>query len=454
MARPHPHDRLRPRSGAFPRALAATVVGLGGAACSFAPAFGQATDSTGASAASATQAQSFLDEIPRLTADAPVPYRPHPQWDPLGVHAGAFIIFPSLTESVGVNDNIFATPSAPVTDTIFTTNPQIIINSDWNQNSVNFEAQATLSRYADRSDQDTDTWNANTGGTLNIYHDLSAQANATIGRYVLLRTSDSYAEFSRTPIYYDQSSVQVSVNKQFNRLQLSFQESYTDDSFLNGQQPDGKVLEQGFRDQWGYQSYLRVNYEVSNYIRPFFEAIIQKNSLASTFRDQLQTETLVGADVAITHLMVAEGAVGYLTDSYGGPTHPPSAGNITGRVKLIYFPTELITVTLSLQQSVFDSGYSTVPGYISTNPSVEVDYELFRNLIITAKFGESFNQFEGGTNESQRSFNANIDATYKISRDVWLTAGYIHSDRTSNATSFAVIPFSDDFFSLSITLQR
>src|SRR5581483_253950 len=43
--------------------------------------------------------------------NTPVADRPHPEWDPRGVRAGGFLVFPKVTLSADFDDNIYASPS-------------------------------------------------------------------------------------------------------------------------------------------------------------------------------------------------------------------------------------------------------------------------------------------------------------------------------------------------------
>jgi hypothetical protein len=455
MVRHGSQNRRRMRLKRRPRALATTLLGLGLSAAAFdsAKAFDSPiTEETGLNAAGFYRLLAFDEQLPAITANVSVLGRPHAEWDSLGLLEGAFIIRPSLRETVNFDDNIFDTPANEVTDVYIATAPQIRIASDWNQNAVRFAAGADLRRYLDRSDQNSDSWAVSGGGTLDVYHDLTVDADASVSRILVPRTSDGYALASLTPLLYDQTLARIVVAKQFNRLKISFEGRYRTLDYSNGVSFSDKPLDEKFLNRWGYLFGLRADYEVTSAIRPFVETSILRDSLASAFRNQLQTQTYVGANIELTHLLVAEAAAGYVTQSYGGPLNPPSTGRFGGRLRLTYFPTQLVTVTLTAQQAPHDSGLPTSPAYNSTYSSIEADYELLRNLIISARLEAQWNRYDQ-IDRYDRNLGVGLTTTYKISRAVWASIDYARSQRrsTGSETGRALI---DDLLSFSIVLHK
>src|SRR6204780_4333338 len=63
--------------------------------------------------------------------------RARPDYDPLGIQAGSFLILPSLDLQEWWDSNVFAVPTRPSSDTVTAISPQLSVASDWNNHALN-----------------------------------------------------------------------------------------------------------------------------------------------------------------------------------------------------------------------------------------------------------------------------------------------------------------------------
>jgi hypothetical protein len=161
---------------------------------------------------------------------------------------------------------------------------------------------------------------------------------------------------------------------------------------------------------------------------------------------------LVGANFEITRLITAQVGVGYLTSAFGGTPAPSGVGNFTERVTLQYFPTQLLTVTLTGQQAIIASGIPTSPAYNAKSIKLQVDYELLRNLIITGRVSPEWDKYQV-VNRYDRDLSMDLGATYKISRGLNFGLDIGRTQRSSSGAQ-AGNTFDDDNIALSVTLQK
>src|SRR4051794_37383798 len=77
--------------------------------------------------------------------------RARPDYDPLGVHAGAFRIFPRAEIGEAYNDNIFAVKNNEDSDFITLLRPQVRAESDWGRHALALQAGAENGRYLDHT---------------------------------------------------------------------------------------------------------------------------------------------------------------------------------------------------------------------------------------------------------------------------------------------------------------
>jgi hypothetical protein len=378
--------------------------------------------------------------------------RPHPEYDPIGIRAGAFEIYPKVLGDVSYDDNVFATPADPLGDALFKVEPGVTIKSDWNQNAFSLEANGVLRRYATYGLQNSDEYSVTGAGVLDVRHDLTVTTGASHARVLLTRDTDAYATDSLTPLLYDVTTTRLGVVKTFNRLKLTAGGVFEDYRYHDGLTRNLTPLDATFRDRDTFAGSLRADYALSGNVALFAQETVTHSTYNRTkFRNHDQTETLVGPSFVLTHLISAEIGVGYLTSDFADPA-ARSVGNFTARAKIEYFPTELITVTLTADQAVIDSGLPTSPAYLSRASDLEADYELLRNLIISAKVGAIWNRYEV-IDRYDRDFNASLAATWRINRGLDFGLGYNRLQRGSSGAA-AGRRFDDDVVSLSVTVLR
>lgn len=410
-------------------------------------------------AASASASLARADDIFARDQNVAVLDRPHPEWDPLGFRAGAFQIFPKVVGAVSYDDNILALPSPlNLADGVFTVEPDLTIKSDWNQNAFRLDANGVLRRYMTYASQDSEQYSVTATGLLNVYHDLTVTAGGSHARVLLTRDTDAYARESLTPLLYDETKADLGLVKTFARFKLTASGAFENYRYHDGLTIDTHPpfpvvpLDATFRDHDSYVGLLRGDYALSGDIALFVEETVTHSTYdRERFRNQTQTESLVGPNFLITHLITAEIGVGYLTSDFTDP-QAHSVGNVTGRAKIEYFPTELLTVTLTGDQAVIDSGLPTSPAYLSRAASLEADYELLRNLIISAKVGALWNKYQV-IDRYDRDFNASLAATWRVSRALDFGLSYNRVQRGSSGSA-AGLRFDDDVVTFSVTAQH
>ena len=113
----------------------------------------------------AQQNQTAVDDPdPNVT----VQERPRPDYDPLGIRAGSFLIYPSLTVSGQYDSNAFTTKDNEESDVALITSPQIEINSNWNRHALNFAVGATGAAKREYSENDYLDAFAEASGRLDV----------------------------------------------------------------------------------------------------------------------------------------------------------------------------------------------------------------------------------------------------------------------------------------------
>jgi hypothetical protein len=205
-----------------------------------------------------------------------------------------------------------------------------------------------------------------------------------------------------------------------------------------------------------FQGQVRADYALSPGLAVF--AVFQYNNrnylkapLPGTFnRDSSGYEGDVGADFEITQLIRGQVQVGYLDQSYRNHVFKDTAG-VGAMGSIEYYPTQLLTVKANLLRTVNDAGLTNAPTYYHTGGGVELDYELLRNLIVTAHAQDSSDAYQG-IDRTDGTLEARIGANYLFSRLLGFNLSYDYFNRTSSGT-FAQRGFSDNRVQFGVVVQ-
>ena len=126
-----------------------------------------------------------------------------------------------------------------------------------------------------------------------------------------------------------------------------------------------------------------------------------------------------------------------------------SGAQIRGRVE--YFPTQLTTVTLNASRNVQDSGIPGAAGYLSSAAGLQIDHELMRNVILTARGDYEHAKYRGISRTDDR-YNFSLGGSYLMNRNIGLSLTYNYLNQSSGGLRGG-FDFEDNRLMATVTLQ-
>lgn len=156
----------------------------------------------------------------------------------------------------------------------------------------------------------------------------------------------------------------------------------------------------------------------------------------------------VGAAFDYAALARGEIQVGYVKQDYSGFS---DIEGMTGKATLEWFPTDLTSLTLTASRDVRDATVAGAGGFFSGNYDLQLDQELLRNLILTARVGYGLDQYKGVDREDKRT-SAYLGANYLLNRNVGFTLAYDYLKQDSSGAAVGN-SFEDNRLSLSSSVQ-
>jgi hypothetical protein len=351
-------------------------------------------------------------------------------FEPLGIRAGSYLIFPQLTVSEQYNDNVFADPHDTKDDFITVVHPQVQAQSNFSRHSLNLTAGGNIGFHVNEPDEDYQDAFIQSNGRLDITRQNFVDAAANVGRAHQGRDDpeNDPNRNSTTEIY--QYGGSLAYTHLFNRLNVTVRGGVAREDFGPNDQSD--------RDQDTYAAGLQTGFFVSPRINTYVygdytvEKRDQKVDSGGIERDTKSWGTGVGAAVELTHLLTSDVRVGYSRQSYAEGSFSDNEGFGYG-LDLTWTPTELTTVRATgggNWEPTSSEGSGAQSNFRST-VGASVDHELLRNVHLGAHANYIQDDFSGPS-RTDNGVAVGGGVTYFLNRNFSVDAGYTYSQRWSD----------------------
>jgi hypothetical protein len=362
--------------------------------------------------------------------------RPRPDYEAIGVHAGAFNLFPRLTAEAELNDNIYAGPSGfTESDLVFHIRPEIGLRSNWNVHQLNAYARANFNRFSENETENTEEYGVGANGRLDIVRGSNLYAGADYQKLTEPRTAPTAPAAAAKPTEYTLFQGNVGGVHEFNRLRVSGRFDYSDFDYDNNVLRTGAPLLQDDRDREVAVGTARAEYAVSPATAFFVAGRLNSRDYrlavgADGFnRDSSGYAATAGVNFDVSAVARGEIEVGYLNQDYDDARLRSIRGMaLAGRVE--WFPTELTTIGLSVTRSVEEATVAGASGFLSTGGGVQIDHELLRNVLLNAQASYTEDQYRGVDRKDKRTA-ASAGATYLLNHAAALSLTYSYYRQNS-----------------------
>lgn len=362
---------------------------------------------------------------------APPPLRRAIDDDPyeaLGIRAGSFILYPSLTATTGYTTN--AAGAAGGTGSGFgRLEPEVFIQSDWARHEATLKLRGNYEKFFDGASADKPSGEIDATVRVDLANEWTADLAAS-ATYDQQNISDpGFPAGADTPPGVIGLSSSAALNGSFGRATFTVEGS-ADRSIYENATSGGVPVDQGDRTNTVFGGRLRLGYEATASLTPFVEGEIYRRAydrpidLGGKQRSSLGLSGRAGVAFDRGPLLKGEIAVGATQEDFDDATLA-TISVLTVDGSLVWAPTELISVTLDASTALNPSTDVASAGSVVYDGSVGIDYAWRRNFTIGWTAGINHERFQG-TNSIDTTYRAGVGATWKINRSLHLTAGYLH----------------------------
>jgi hypothetical protein len=376
--------------------------------------------------------------------------RARPDYDPLGIQAGSFLLLPSMDLQEWWDSNVYATPTADKTDMVTAIVPQLSVASDWNNHALNLFVGDQSEFYQTHTTENVNNVTVASQGRFDIQRDFYISGGAGVQLSHEDRSSPNAFPLSGVGKYPTQFTVadgNLGITRDVGVVGASLTGDVQSYSYNNNVDNADNEIPEAYRDYIQYTVTPRVTYEIV----PGYHAFIQTPLNERQYDRGVDPfgfnhsshgyEGDVGTAVNLGSALNGEVFVGYLRQDYEDRVFGSPQG-LTGGANLLWNATDLTSFRLAVSRVVEEeaAGITTTGisgSYIESTGKVSVEHELLRNVVLNASGTYFIDQFSG-VNRTDNNFTAYAGAKYLMNRVLSLgfDATFWHRDSNQPGVNY------------------
>ena len=374
-------------------------------------------------------------------------------YDPVGIRAGSFVLFPEVELAFDAYSNVFRSPAAR-SDTALAIRPTARLVSNWRTHALEFRTSGTLSSFNEFDSENERGYLVEARGRLDITRRTSLQAVASRELTQESRSAiDASSVGDRADLTTDRAA--LTLQHRFNRLTLQLRGSVTDQQYgdvaaggivMSNDDRDVLTTEQALRASWELKPTLFLFSEVAINQREYQRAAqsdgIRRDSTGERYRFGLSfgnTGQILRGEVSLGYGVQRPDDVrladvgGILIDS-----------NVAWRVS------ELTSLLFSARSDVSETTTAGSGGVFTHQVGVEARHAFRRHLIGTAGLAYTIQDYAGVAID-EREWRASLGVEYFLNRDAVLFGRFAH---TALNSSQPATDYTSDEIRLGVRLRR
>jgi hypothetical protein len=369
--------------------------------------------------------------------------RPRPDYEPLGVRAGGFVLFPQVELGEAYNDNIFADPDDEEDDFITVLSPEVAARSDWGRHALNLRTGADAGFYLDNDDENFLDGFALVDGRLDVVRETYIFGGLGWRHRHEDRGSPDDVR-GEEPTEYDLYSANLGVFRGRGRISARVNGNVDRFDFHDVDAAGGTEINQDDRDRFQYVLSGQVGYE---YL-PETEAFVRVTGRVRNYdqisdtgidRDSLGYAAVVGTDLDFTGKVSGEVFVGYQHTTYDDEVLNDIDGLAAGAA-VLWNITGLTSLRGTLDVTTEETTQAGASGFLSTRAGAAIEHELMRNVLLGAGVTLGRDDYEGIDRQDDILIGS-LTARYLINRNFYAGAELTHRTRESD---FSAADFSQN----------
>ncbi|MGA7115682.1 MAG: outer membrane beta-barrel protein [Hyphomicrobium sp.] len=358
---------------------------------------------------------------------------------PEGIRMGNFFIYPSITETIAYDSNIYGLADDPIADWRFITAPTLTIQSQLPRHYFDMTVFGRFMNFAENTDQNYANFGGAARGAVHIDHAHTFSVSAVAKRDHEERSAITASLAAAEPVPVDQFRASVGLTRDVGRLYGTVSATAEKLDYHSVPAIGGGTLSQAYRDQELYAAQLRAGYRIS----PGFDFVANLRGIKQFNEPEapgLGNRNSEGYEISAGLAFETDPLVRWrLLGGYGMRDYERSdLGTVSTSLleaQVTWLATDRLTLSATASRNIADDFGAEDSGRIETSAIASADYEIRHDLFATANVGFANVDFIGSTREDE-VFEAGASLRYHYTKNMLFTLGYTYETRDSNDPSF------------------
>lgn len=363
--------------------------------------------------------------------------RSRKDFEPDGVQIGNFLIFSEVGVATSWWDDSLATDPRKRGDfrhLLFTDIemrsqlPRHFVGVKLFGRAVQYQEQSDL-RYVDGGIEST--WRVDINREMNLFGGFSSQQ---------IHNEDVDAERPKgtsKPPQFVRSTGEIGFNRTGAHIDAAVGLRYLRFDYSDIEANDGSRIDLGWQDYSELRPFIRLGWRLSPGYRVFAEVegrLVDNRGTPEVDRDSRGGQANVGVEFELSPLVRAMVKGGWVQQDYANAGFTDVSAPVW-EGKLEWLVTPLVTLSMATRRDVYSSTFGTSSARLITSHTLRADYELWRNLIVTAH-GTLRDIDYVGTSRNDTAWIAGIGADYMYTKNWFLGVAFEHQELKSNEAEF------------------
>jgi hypothetical protein len=358
---------------------------------------------------------------------------------PDGVRVGNFFIYPSITQSIAYDSNIFGMPDDAIADWRFITSPTLTIQSQLPRHAFEMTVFSRFMNFAENTDQDYVNFGGIARGALHIDHAHTLSATVLATRENEERSAETASRSAAEPVPIDRYRASVGITRDAGRLYGTLAATAETLEYGSVRATDGSLLDQSYRDQEIYSAQLRTGYRIS----PGFDFVTKLRAIrqlsdgetpGSADRNSTGYEATAGLAFETDPLVRWRIMAGYGVRNYDNAEYADVSSSLM-EAQVQWLATDRLTLFANARRSLDDELGANDNGRVQTTASARAEYEIRHDLVGSVNLAISDVDFLG-SDRNDRLIESGVGLEYHYTKNWFFSLNYAFESRDSNEAEF------------------
>ena len=346
-----------------------------------------------------------------------------------------FKLVPGLAAGVSYDSNVYATPSQPQSDLLFTLSPSLQLTGQGEGHSLSLGVQATETRYRSNPTEDSTDYQLDASGRQRVNANGEVFGGVGYAQAHEDRTSPDDVLGTRPTVFTD-ASAYLGLSQRWSAVSLRVGGTFDHLLFRNVRDAAGDTIDNADRNRDVVGIGLRLGYALSPHVDLFTQGTYDARTYARRLddnglrRDSQGDSWVVGVASRDTRDLRGELYAGWLSQHYADPRLPAVAVPTAG-ARLSWQAAPGTTLDANLSRAVEETTLPGTSSYVDTSLGLQLRRVVNDRLTARAGVDLTRSDFRGIARRDDL-LGADVGMSYRISRNLLLDANYQLLQRRSN----------------------